>query len=267
MKDHAQFADDLALYAMGALDDQQCPELQAHLETCGECRRELEALRADMALLALSATGPQPPQRSRQRLMEAVNARVRGPQPVVSSFISGRKPSRWPFLVPIVAAVALAILSIGLMVQVQRLKDANSKLAVALLEEQRNSTHAKAVLDMMNSPTVQRMTLVSMNLVSVRKPPPPQVKTFYQKESGHVLLLATSLEPLPTDKIYELWLMPAGGGEPMPCGTFRAESDGSAMMLHSMESEGIEAKAFAITVEPLRGSKTPTLPIKYAPAG
>ena len=62
MNGHPQFADALALYAMGALDDpQDLAALQAHLGACGECRRELDALRADMALLALSATAPQPP--------------------------------------------------------------------------------------------------------------------------------------------------------------------------------------------------------------
>lgn len=262
MKDHAQFAEDLALYAMGALDDQACPELQAHLGACGECRRELEALRADMALLALSATGPRPAQRSRQRLLDAVAAKARGPQPVVPSFVPGRKPPRWPFLVPIFATLALAILSVGLMVQVQRLKDSKAKIAQALAEEKARNTHAKEVMDMLNSPTVQRMTLVSTSTPAV-----PQVKIFCRKEKGQVLLIASNLEPLPADKSYQLWLIPASGGAPMPAGIFRAESDGSAMMMHTMETEGVEAKAFAVTVEPLRGSQTPTMPIRFAPAG
>src|SRR5262245_2788444 len=77
MKDHAQFAEDLALYAMGTLDEQASPELRAHLAGCEECRRELDALRGDLALLALSATGPQPPQRSRQRLQAAISEEQR----------------------------------------------------------------------------------------------------------------------------------------------------------------------------------------------
>ena len=77
MKDHAQFAEDLPLYAMGALDDQACPELEEHLRTCAECQRELDALRGDLAMVALSATGPQPPQRARQRLTQAIAAEPR----------------------------------------------------------------------------------------------------------------------------------------------------------------------------------------------
>jgi anti-sigma-K factor RskA len=262
MKDHAQFAEDLALYAMGALDNQACPELQAHLGTCGECRRELEALRADMALLALSASGPQPPQRSRQRLMEAFAAKPREAQRAAPPPAPARPWPRWLFWAPLAACLLLAFHTVFLWQAHQRAHRDYDKLQAELQQERNLNTHAKAVWDMINSPTVQRMTLVS-----AKKLPAPQVKTFYEKTSGHVLLLAGNLEPIPDDKVYELWLMPAGGGDPMPCGTFRVESDGSAMMLHSMESEGIEAKAFAITVEPLRGSKTPTLPIRYAPAG
>ena len=78
MSVHPQFAEALALYAMGALDDpQDLAALEAHLGTCGDCRRELEALRADTALLALSATGPQPPARSRERLLSAIAAEPR----------------------------------------------------------------------------------------------------------------------------------------------------------------------------------------------
>ncbi|MGH9567446.1 MAG: hypothetical protein ACRD4I_15800, partial [Candidatus Angelobacter sp.] len=63
MKDHAQYAENLALYAIEALDDkQELADIIAHLGNCGECQRELEALRGDTALLAVSASGPNPPQ-------------------------------------------------------------------------------------------------------------------------------------------------------------------------------------------------------------
>jgi anti-sigma-K factor RskA len=261
MKDHAQFADDLVLYAMGALDARECPELNAHLGTCGECRRELDALRADLALVALSATGPQPPQRSRERLMNAVAGEAGERQRPGPRLVSARQRPRWFTMLPIAAALALAILSIGLMVQVQHLKMANAQLEQALVDEKAKYTAAKAVMDMLNNPSVQRMTLVS-----AKTSPAPHVKTFYQQKDGHVLLLATNLQPLPADKSYQLWLIPMGGGAPMPAGIFRVEPDGSTLMMHTMETTGVEAKAFAITIEPLHGSSTPTPPIVMAPA-
>src|SRR6185503_19907254 len=96
MSAHPQFAEALALYAMGALDNpQDLAALEAHLGSCGDCRRELEALRADTALLALSATGPQPPARSRQRLLSALAAEPRVERRNAQRYAVGRLRPRW----------------------------------------------------------------------------------------------------------------------------------------------------------------------------
>lgn len=262
MKDHAQFADDLALYAMGALDARECPELQAHLGTCGECRRELEALRADLAMVALSASGSQPPQRSRQRLMSALAGEPREQHQPGPRLVTARQNPRWFRTLPVVAALALAILCIGLIVQVLRLQNTNARLERALYDERQRETAAKAVLAMLNDPSVQRMTLVTSHA-----PATPHVNTYYQKSNGQILLTAKNMQLLPADKSYQLWLIPASGGAPMPAGLVRPAADGSVFMMHTMEITGIDAKSFAITIEPLHGSSTPTMPIVMAPAG
>jgi anti-sigma-K factor RskA len=262
MKEHAQFAEDLALYAMGTLDDQDSRELEAHLGTCGECRRELEALHGDLALLALSATGPQPPQRSRERLQAAISEEQRQTSEPERAPVLPRLYPRWLTLAPAAIAVVLAATSLGLLLEVQRLKEANAKIIVELKKEKDGSALAKEIVAMLNDPHAQRMTLVS---AAAR--PQPQLKTVYVKDKGHVLLLASNLDPIPDDKVYELWLLPAGGGAPMPSGTFRIDNKGNSLMLHALETEGIEAAGFAVTVENVGGSKTPTMPIRYAPAG
>lgn len=262
MKDHAQFAEDLALYAMGALDEQECPELEAHLGTCGECRRELEALRADMALLALSATGPHPPQRSRERLMAAISEEQRQSSEPEDAPVLRRLFPRWLTLAPAAIAVVLAATSLGLLLEVQRLKDANAKLAIDVEKAKQDGAYAKGILDMVTDPKAQRMTLVA-----AKTTPPAHINVIYRKDKGHILLLASNLAPIPDDRVYELWLLPAGGGAPMPSGTFRIDANGNGMMPHTMEAEGIDAQGFAVTVEPPGGSKTPTMPIVYAPAG
>lgn len=76
MSSHEQFADDLALYALDVLEGQERANLEQHLATCAACKRELEELRGDTALLALSTLGPKPPQRARQRLLDAVAKEV-----------------------------------------------------------------------------------------------------------------------------------------------------------------------------------------------
>src|SRR5690349_2300728 len=69
---HEQYAEDLALYALGALHAGSCAQLEQHLKECAACRRELETMRGDAALLALSVSGPTPPARSRQRRAPAL---------------------------------------------------------------------------------------------------------------------------------------------------------------------------------------------------
>lgn len=254
MKDHAQFAEDLALYAMGALDEQARRELETHLGTCGECRREVEALRADLALVAMSATGPQPPQRSRQRLMDAIATGQREESKVRTMPPPQRGWPRWLILAPVAAALVLAAVCGVLMVQVQRLQQ-------ALAVERQNSEQARQVVRALIDPAAQRMTLVA----ATRRP--PRIKTIYEKKKGLVVLIADSLDPIPDDKVYQLWLLPANGGDPMPAGTFSIDSSGNKVMIHNLGSMGIDAKAFAVTVEPTGGSKTPTMPIVYAPEG
>jgi anti-sigma-K factor RskA len=260
MKDHAQFADNLALYAMDALDDpQELAALQSHLSSCGECRRELEALRADTALLALSAAGPLPPQRARQRLLRAVAAEPRSIAPARSRFILGRQP-RWLSLTPVVVSAILAVISLGLMINSLRLRRINERLTAQYEQMKKDSALAREVMDMINDPRAVRMTLVAGQVH-----PQPQVKTIYKQDKGHILLMASNLQPIPDDKVYELWLIDMSG-KPMPAGTFRIDPKGSAMMMHAMDTEGIQAKAFAITVEPAGGSPTPTSPVMLAPA-
>src|SRR5271156_5254797 len=76
MSAHEQFDEDLALYALDALSGEERAVLEQHLATCAECRLELEQLRGDGALLALSTLGPKPPLRARKRLLDAVAPEV-----------------------------------------------------------------------------------------------------------------------------------------------------------------------------------------------
>ena len=87
MSVHEQFAEDLALYALGTLSEDERFALEKHLEMCGSCRRELEVMRGDLAVVALSTSGPKPPARSRERLMAARAFRLAGS---FSSHLSSR---------------------------------------------------------------------------------------------------------------------------------------------------------------------------------
>ena len=104
MNVHEQFAEDLALHAMGTLQGEELVPLQAHLQSCADCRRELELLRGDVSLLAMSTAGSAPPRHARQRFLQAV---AREPRHSVTPIPARR--GFWPFA-PWFAAVASAVL-------------------------------------------------------------------------------------------------------------------------------------------------------------
>ncbi len=262
MSEHTQYAEALALYALDALDNaEERTALEAHLNSCPECRTELEALRGDTALLALSAVGPAPPQRSRQRLLDAIHEDASRSSAKPQRMIVGVLRPRWFTFVPIAATLLLAIFGLTLVRSNLRLRTRLERTEAQLQEYHEQLAQTKAVVDLLNAPDAQHLTLVKANT-----PPQPQIKMIYSPRKGGLLLMANNLDPLPQDKVYELWLLPMNGSAPMPAGTFKPQSNGSAMMDHSMTA-GVEAKAFAITVEPEGGSQTPTMPIKMMSAG
>jgi hypothetical protein len=269
MNEHPQFAESLALYAMGSLDDpQDLAALQAHLGTCGECRRELEALRADTALLALSAAGPQPPARSRERLLSAIAAEPRVERRSPQRYAVGRLRPRWFNLAPTLVMVLLACFSILLWRDLRntrrtlrRTHAQLEQLQAELTQKNTELAEAKMVTDLLHAPDAWPLTLVSK-----KTPPQPQMKMIYSQQKGSLFLLASNTPVLPENKIYQLWLLPADGSAPMSAGWFKPDSKGNGMMFHKM-SAGIAAKGFAVTVEPPGGSRTPTMPIVMEPAG
>ncbi len=269
MNAHPQFAESLALYAMGSLDDpKELATLESHLGTCGDCRRELEALRADTALLALSATGPQPPARSRERLLNAVATEPRTERRNPQRYAIGHLRRRWVTIAPVMMMLILAVFSILLWRDLrntrQALRRTHAELEQAQLELARTNkdlAEAKMVHDLLHASDAQPLTLVRSKM-----PPQPQIKAVYSKQQGSLLLMASSMTSLPDNKIYQVWLLPADGSAPMSAGWFKADTKGNGMMFHKMSS-GIAAKGFAVTIEPPGGSQTPTMPIVMEPAG
>lgn len=259
MSTHQQFADELARYALGELAGEERAALERHLEGCAACRRELEALRGDLAVLALSAAGAAPPARARARLMEAV---AREPR---------RAPARRPFWawVPLATTTLLAVVCVFLWTEDRSLQGqietVQAELGLARAQRARvqaDYRHIKEVLDMFSSPKLVRMTLAPG---AVR--PQPSGRAIYDPASGHLIFLANNLAPLPPRKMYELWLIPKNGHPPMPAGMFQPDSTGSAMVMLPPLPAWVEAKAFGVTLEPETGSATPTMPLVMAGAG
>ena len=114
--------------------------------------------------------------------------------------------------------------------------------------------------------TLTATDALRVTLVAAKTPPQPQGKAIYVRDRSSLIFLASNFQGLPAQKAYELWLIPTNGA-PIPAGVFKPDSHGSATVINPPLPMGVEAKAFAITVEPENGSSVPTMPILMIGAG
>jgi anti-sigma-K factor RskA len=259
MTEHEQFAEDLALYALNALEGDERAILEKHLAGCSECRLELEQLRGDGALLALSTVGPKPPLRARQRLLDAV---AKEAAPTLSQ--KTRKDGAPSVMVPRrswwgglgwAATAAVIVFAASLWKENSALKRDIATWRSVASQEQQELESVQKVARAITDPEVERFTVVAM-----KTPPQPQGKAFYLRNRSSLVFVANNMPSLPPQKAYELWLIPMQGA-PVPAGMFKPNARGSATVVNPPLPAGMEVKAFAITVENDAGATTPTMPI------
>ena len=275
-EEHLALMDKLTLYALGELPGPEAALVREHLESCDTCRREYSEVGEGMVLLALTASGPAAPARSRERLL-AVTGLLESKRPLRSEaadmprdldenvplYAPMRRPW-WSFASPFAAAL-LALFAILLWVNNSNLRS-NLEAARAslgdtqgrLTQAQTQLSQAQLIADALTSPQAQK---VSLRLVNAGRTAQPGANTMYLRNRKAIVLIASNLAPLPAGKAYELWLLPKNGAAPMAAGTFKPDAKGSAVMTHTDMAQAPEAKGFAITVENAAGSEKPTSPI------
>lgn len=246
MSVHEQFAEVLALYALGSLEGDERSTLEKHLEACASCRHELELLRGGLGMLALTTAGARPPARSRQRLMSAI---AREPRTPVAVAAPARPRRSWWGAVGWASAAALVLLSIGLLQQNSSLQRNLVSLRVQFAAQGSNLQQANEIVSTLLDPGAKKIELVAAG-----SKPRPRGKAIYQRRNRSLIFFASNLPPLPAEKIYELWLFPANGGSPIAAGLFKPDAHGSATLVNPPLPEGVEAKNFAVTLEPESGS-------------
>jgi len=251
---HEQFADDLALYALGALSGEENASLEKHLQECASCRRELEQLRGDVSLLALSTSGPRPPARAKDRLMSAIASEART-RPLHSRL------NWWAILGWATAAVMLVFV-MGVSQHNKRLRSTVAELSGMVERERVAGDQARKVADVLHASDATPYEILPVSM----KTKMPAGKAIYSRDRNGLVFVASNLQPAPAQKAYELWLIPVNGA-PIPAGVFKPDRHGMAMVMNPPLPAGVEAKAFAITIEPEQGSSAPTSAIIMMGAG
>ena len=256
--------EDLALYAMQALTPEEQQAAQAHLDECAYCRAALLDAMTDVAAVGLSAEQKALPEGARQRLMARIantpQAAAPAPRPVAVEPVREERTTGFG-LGWLGWAAALAMLAVA-----AYLGYGNHQLQQQLSEDRgqiarltASANRAEELTEALTSPAAKQVTLTE-----TKRPDQPVGHATYLPAKGALIFVASNLRPVPENKTYELWLIPANGKAPMPAGLFRPDASGSASVVLPTLPQGVEAKAFGVTIEDAQGSATPTLPIVMA---
>lgn len=116
--------------------------------------------------------------------------------------------------------------------------------------------HADQVFNVLTSGETRHIVLTE-----TRQPLHPVGEVSWLASKGSLIFVAGGLRPIPANKTYELWLIPEQGKAPIPAGLFRPDADRGATVILPAVPAQTQASRFLVTIEPLHGSETPSLPI------
>jgi anti-sigma-K factor RskA len=241
------FAEDLPLYALGAVHGEARKRLEEALAGSETLDAELEAWRSAAALLPYAAPRQPLPPELKARVMERI-ATVK-PSAEFAAFPPPlpRHRTRW---VGALAAALLIAAILGILLataknEVALLQSEKSSLAALLKEQERETAWLK-------DPRVQ----VSL-LRGLAASPSASARLVWHPETKQGILYATGLLPLPLGKSYELWAYVDGA--PQPAGVFQPAPDGTAVFVtFRQEPLGRHPQKFAVSVEPEGGAPGPS---------
>jgi anti-sigma-K factor RskA len=276
-------AEDLTLYGMQLFPSDEAAGIALHLERCQECRAELARVHSDLAAYASTVELEAPPAVARQRLIQqvarekkivagaatpAAPAQPQAPAPIAQFGRSGSVLSiedhppkrRVAAILAGIGWAAAAGLAVAAGLLYQDRAGLRTNFTAQSAELQRltaDAASAHQLMDALTDPKALRVTLTP----KAQPAKTPIGGITYNPDKGALVFLASDLNPLQQYKAYELWILPAGGGAPIPAGTFHPDDRGNASVIMPDLPKGVPAKAFAITIEPDGGSQTPTFPV------
>ncbi len=256
MNGHPTREEDFDLYALGALEGDEKQAIESHVTSCADCARKLAEARGRVALMSFAAARVEPAPHVKGQLMARVRAEdksgaaARSPREAESA--TGGVFGRWWAAVLAPAAAALAIATILLWNQNERLNREMADLRATVLTQERNLEEAHHVADLLAA----RDTIV-VPLAPMPGMPKGMGRVTYNPNMG-TLMYDGTLTPPADDKCYQLWLIPTQGA-PINAGVFHPSAGQTDHWMMKLP-EGITPKAFAVTLEPAGGMPHPTGP-------
>ena len=257
--------EDLIQYALGTLKDTQLVQLTAHISLCGECRASLAQIQSTFAAFSASQPESPLPAGARERFLNRLSSdsipattlvkmREKGRAYLVSKAFRNWMETPAPLLLLSGAlAVALAFVAYDDLSHIHQIRQMRPEMN----RVEHDSSRFDELESFLRGTNAQDVTLHRSPAAAKE----PEGHVLYSATNGRLVFTAANIPSPPQGKIYELWVLPASGGAPMPAGTFTPDLQGSAAVVFPEIPANVQASGFGVTIEDDGGSKTPTMPI------
>jgi anti-sigma-K factor RskA len=254
--------EDLVQYALGTLKEGQLGQFTAHISSCNTCRAELARIQVELAAFAAVQPLTEVPAGAKDRFMHSLSH----DKVQESKLLQKRNKSQLYYLTksfqawiesPVPMRVLSGALAAGLIfVAYDDLSHLHElrQLQPELKRFEKQSADFAELKEFLHGTNAEQ--------VSLHEKPPltksPEGHALYSAASGKLVFTAANMPPPPPGKAYELWLLPAAGGAPIPAGVFTPDVQGSAAVVFPEIPANVQAAGFGVTVEDAAGSPAPT---------
>ena len=229
---HAETAEALGAYALGALPDDEAARVQAHLRECERCQEDLAALRLAVDALPSAAPPVDAPPELEERVMSVVRAEAELLRAAGKDADRPPGSRRRRGLGALLARPALAAAAAG-------------GLAVAAIV----GFVIGGGVDTGGSARTVQAHVTSVAGVQ------PRTSAALRVSDHRATLLVRDMPEPPAQKVYEVWVK-HGRAAPVPAGTTFVVRSGDIPIAHSVDP----GDQVLVTAEPKGGSLTPTSP-------
>lgn len=276
MSSHEDYKEMLVPHALDALETAEARVLEDHLETCAECRRELDSWQETTAALAFAAEVAEPPAELRSRILEQARTTPQSAREERTvrreklETITNEVPAKISNVIPLptprrswnsmqtFGAIAASLVIAALAVALALLWQRNNRMETELAQLSRQFNESQIELarlredkQMLTAPDANLATLGGTEMAANAR-----AKIAYDRKTGRAMLVADGLPPAPAGKAYQLWFIEEGK-PPMPGGVFTTDAAGHAEHHDQMPPEGRNAGVFAVTLERAGGVPAP----------
>lgn len=251
MDDQYHVQDLVAAYVLGAVTPDEATLVEEHLTTCAECRALADDLREVEALLPNLAGEMEPTPALKSRIMAAVAAEPRGAAPAnAPAAPDGAHPASTPPVAPLPLRPR----------QTQPARRADPRIYAAIAAVVVVAIAAAVILRALTaSPGPTKVYAVGGT------PTMPTIKgsLSYYKGDNHATLDLAGLKQIPSNKVYELWLVHVNAGKVVSAlgvVAFRPDAQGKvALTVRGHKVPDYQLAGFTVERAPI--AKVPTFPM------